>query len=412
MAMNILLTICLMCTPVICFQFRKDCVSGRHFETDSIGTSWDVRAWVPKEDEGARILTLVSNNDARLTVRKIDVTRTEVRTLFMQGSYRERNTSLIAGEGISPGWQEFRVTSDSRFTVWAAGVDEPLVDVEDEVGAEKIDIKGSNVTVNCREPLTVWNVSDVGETAVPLEGPGRYNLTVFSRSPSLPVLRLGAQRRVLSWDPKGSTITTFTTEPQALPGFIQHNFTVDCSQAENHFSCGLLAGQNDTLVGSVSLPHEIYSLSFHGRNGEHFIVIFQHTVTDVDAPPTSLNNSFEENVASRGYLFYEQILRYAPIFVNAILAVAVAVLYVKNKKLKMVIADAGLKDSIQEPSVWRKLFWDFLELFKRKKYKQRENSQSTKTREMKPLKANAGDKDEAVTDEGGDGDALQNPGHE
>lgn len=133
-----------------------DCVSTHDFQTDRIATSWAVRVWAPREDADARILTLVSENDAGPSLRKIDFTRTELHALFGQGSHREKNSSLLPGDGISPGWAEFRVTSDSRFKVWVAGVAEPLVDVEDDVQAERVFVKGSNVTINCRERKHIY----------------------------------------------------------------------------------------------------------------------------------------------------------------------------------------------------------------------------------------------------------------
>ncbi|XP_037791378.1 uncharacterized protein LOC119586720, partial [Penaeus monodon] len=176
MSFNFLLKLCLLCSAASCFQFKNDCVSKNHFETDRIATSWDIRVWAPREATDARILTLVAENEARSSLRKTDIARTEVRTLFIQGSRREKSSSSIPGDGIPPGWREFRVTSDSRFKVWVAGVEEPLVDVEDDVRAEKVIVRGSNVTINCREPMAIWTVSEDRETYLPLEGPGRHDL--------------------------------------------------------------------------------------------------------------------------------------------------------------------------------------------------------------------------------------------
>ncbi|XP_027209171.2 uncharacterized protein [Penaeus vannamei] len=406
MSLKFLFKLCLLCNAAFCFQFQKDCVSTHDFQTDRIATSWAVRVWAPREDADARILTLVSENDAGPSLRKIDITGTELHALFGHGSHREKNSSLLPGDGISPGWAEFRVTSDSRFKVWVAGVAEPLVDVEDDVRAERVVVRGSNVTVNCREPMVIWNVTEDRVAALPADGPGRYDLAVFSRSPSSPVLTLGDQTRVLSWDPEANMVTTFTSEPRALPAFIQHNFTVECSQAENHFRCDLLAGQNETVVGSVSLPHGMNAFSIHGNRAENFIVILRY-IKDEEAMDGNSNSSPEEEVVSRSYLFYERVLQYCPLFLNALLAVVVAMIYVKNKKLKMVIdtlknQSPGIKEMPQEPSFWRRLCREFLNLFKNGKRKKSGNSPATKPPEEKPLNADdAGEGDGAADGDGG-----------
>ncbi|XP_047489801.1 uncharacterized protein LOC125039662 isoform X2 [Penaeus chinensis] len=410
MSFKFLLKLCLLCSTAFCFQFKKDCVSKRHFETDRIATSWDIRVWAPRENTDARILTLVSQNEARSSLRKIDITRTEVHTLFIQGSHRAKNTSSIPGDGFPPGWREFRVTSDSRFKVWATGVEAPLVDVEDDVGAERVVVRGSNVTINCREPIVIWNVTEDRETAVPLGGPGRYDLAVFSRSPSSPVVTLGDRTRVLSWDPDLNMVTTFASQPRALPAFVQHNFTIECSQAENHFRCDVLAGQNETLVGSASLPDEIDELSIHGNQAENFIVILRD-ITSEEATAGDSNSSLEEADGPPDDWLNEALLSYSPIVSNFLLVVVVAVLYVKNKKLKMVNEALrrqlpDIKEKIQEPSVWRYLFWEFLNLFKNGRRRRSGISQPPKIPEKNPLNPSDEGRDEGAAKDycGGDAD--------
>ncbi|XP_063592807.1 uncharacterized protein LOC134769943 isoform X2 [Penaeus indicus] len=394
MSFKFLLKLCLLCSTAFCFQFKKDCVAGRHFETDRIATSWDIRVWAPREDADARILTLVSENEARLSLRKIDITRTEVHTLFIRGSHRVKNSSSIPGDGIPPGWREFRVTSDSRFKVWVTGVEEPLVDVDDDVGAERVVVRGSNVTINCREPFFIWNVSEDQEATLPLGGPGRYDLAVFSRSPSSPVVMLGDRTRVLSWDPEFSMVTTFASEPRPLPAFVQHNFTIECSQAENHFKCDVLAGQNETLVGSASLPDEIDALSIHGSHAENFIVILRGIIYE---EATAGDNSSLEEADGPLVDWLNGVLSYSPLVFNALLVVAVAVLYVKNKKIK---------EKIPEPIIWRHLYWEFLNLFKNGRCRRSGISQAPKIPEKNPLNPNDEDMDEgaAIGDCGGDAD--------
>ncbi|XP_042888837.1 uncharacterized protein LOC122264159 isoform X2 [Penaeus japonicus] len=318
-----LLTLHFMCGSVFSFRFAKDCVPSNHLSIDVNGTNWYIRSWVPKDANGT-VLSLVSKNEGNSILNKFDITRTEVSTLFVKKGPSEKNTSVIAGEGISPGWQEFRVTSDSRFKVWVTGVDEPLVDVEDEVGAEKLVILGSNVTVNCREPMTIWDVYKEQETAFPLGGPGRHNLTLFSRSPSSPLVKLGAQTLEFSWDSGESRVTTFAGELHPLPAFIQHNFTVDCSHAQNHFKCDILAGQSDTLVGSVSLPEEVTSMSFQARNGQPFIVLLHHFAKDQNG-----SDAMEFMAADT------KVFTVIAVFLNAVLGVICAMLGVKLWQMKL-----------------------------------------------------------------------------
>lgn len=107
----------------------------------------------------------------------------------------------------------------------------------------------------------IWNVSEDREAALPVDCPGRYDLAVFSRSPSSPVVTLGNWTGVLSWDPEANMVTTFTSEPRALPAFIQHNFTVECSQAENHFRCDLLVNN----IRILFCYYHILFCYFHAR---------------------------------------------------------------------------------------------------------------------------------------------------
>ncbi|XP_063592626.1 uncharacterized protein LOC134769822 isoform X2 [Penaeus indicus] len=318
----VLLTLHLLYGSVGSLGFATSCVPSSSLDTDGIGTKWEVISWAPKNG-GAVVLSLISKNDKNSSLRKIDITRTEVHTLFIQGGHRETKTSSIPDAGLPPGWREFRVTSDSRFKVWVMGVEEPLVDVEDDVRAERVVVRGSNVTINCREPFFIWNVSEDRETTLPLGGPGRYDLAVFSRSPLSPVVKLGNRTLVLSWDPEFSMVTTLALESRPLPAFVQHNFTLNCSYAQNHFQYNILAGQNDTVVGSVSLPEEVDWMSFRARSGEPFVVTSLKAQQEQEAampdPGTCLKNS----------------ATFIPIYVNGVLAVICAFLAVKVWRLKM-----------------------------------------------------------------------------
>ncbi|XP_027209173.2 uncharacterized protein [Penaeus vannamei] len=319
----LLLTLHFLYASVDSFRFATNCVPRNSLDTDEIGSKWDVKTWVPK-DGGVAVLSLISKNDKKFSLRKIDITRTELHALFRQGIYL-KNSSLPLGDGISPGWAEFRVTSDSRFKVWVAGVAEPLVDVEDDVQAERVFVKGSNVTINCREPFIIWNVSEDREAALPVDCPGRYDLAVFSRSPSSPVVTLGNWTGVLSWDPEAN-IATFA-EPRPMPAFTQHNFTLNCSFAQNHFKYNFLAGQNDTLVGSVSFPEEVAGMSFRAENGDRFVVTLQNAQQEQEAAMTS-------RLPDPGTDF-EKIDTYFPVFLNGVLAVICVFLGVKIWQLKM-----------------------------------------------------------------------------
>ncbi|XP_042885261.1 uncharacterized protein LOC122261605 [Penaeus japonicus] len=285
------------CGMATSFEFHKDCEPKDATVIELTGAPLAVRVWVPErsDDEILRLFII----DGNLAFTNIHISETVVE-IENKGQHREIHILEEYNKTIPHGWTEFQVTVDRKFRVFVPAIQQTIVDEDDFVEADTLHIQGKQVTVNCFTSLTQWKVALGSPASVPLAGLGPHHFALYSRKAFVPSLKVGSQRLHLHWDPELKAVSASTSNPQPLPAFTLHNFTLKCEQIPQNWKCDVMweNGGHEPLVDSVLLK-EVDSLSFAATDKIDYVVQYTHkdqeTTLEEKLPGKSENGAGEED---------------------------------------------------------------------------------------------------------------------
>ncbi|XP_042879146.1 uncharacterized protein LOC122257724 isoform X2 [Penaeus japonicus] len=291
--------VCSLLESSVSDYIHDGCIARRHRLITSPWGDFRVSSWNPPEGEASEpLLTLMADflgtdlpdDYTRVLVFKeridIDVTSSESRGL----------TSVYINKPLPEGWLDFRIVLTERLQIFVPHLDHSILDIKNRLTVEQLFIQGSNITMNCKESVTAWEVREEPEL-VPLASTGYYNLSIFSRNPVIPVLSLGHKEFDLSWD--GDSISSKSSPKLPLPAFTKHNIIVKCEALEQMVECSLMEGTNETL-DTVYLKDMIRFFSIGSESRESFFVFVefrqkQKQIQDLDTISTENESWYFEH---------------------------------------------------------------------------------------------------------------------
>ncbi|XP_063592606.1 uncharacterized protein LOC134769804 isoform X1 [Penaeus indicus] len=167
------------------------------------------------------------------------------------------------------GWREYVFSAREDYALTSVRHKKTIsMNTTKDLHPGSVSVKGSNVTLNCQSRVRVWRVTAEPVT-VPLDGSGRYSLSVFSNQDISPTFTLDKERIPLSWARPGLVAGNDTG--QALPRFLQHNMTLSCSQEGNTKSvCSVKTEASGFQLYQNKYPR---FLGVEGRAGDDFFLL-------------------------------------------------------------------------------------------------------------------------------------------
>ncbi|XP_027228518.2 uncharacterized protein [Penaeus vannamei] len=264
---------CALLPPSVSAYINDDCIARRQHTITSPWGNSQVTVWNPPDGETSEpLLTLMADfygTDLPDDYTRVLVFREKIEVDVTSSESRE--LKLVNIDRILPeGWLEFQVALSERLQIFAPDSGHPLLDIENQLTVEQLFIEGSNITVNCKDPVA-WEVKGEPEP-VPLADMGWYNLTIFSRSPVFPVLSLGYKDFDLGWD--GNAVSSRTSHGLPLPAFTKHHIAVKCDASEQVVECSLMEGSTFEALGTVYLKDMIHFFTVGGSKSKESFLIF------------------------------------------------------------------------------------------------------------------------------------------
>ncbi|XP_063592554.1 uncharacterized protein LOC134769744 [Penaeus indicus] len=287
---------------------NEDCIARRQRTITSPWGNFQLTVWNPPGGETSEpLLTLMAefygkdlpDDYTRVLVFRekieIDVTSSESRSL----------TYVNINPILPKGWLDFRVELSDRLQIFAPGFNYPLLDIRNQMTVEQLFIEGSNITVNCKDPVA-WEVNGEAES-VPLVRTGWYNLTILSRSPVFPVLSFGSKDFDLGWD--GKAVASRTTHGLPLPAFTEHHISVKCEASEQILECSLMKkGNTNEKIDTVYLSHMIHFFTIKGDARDSFLILMDSQHEQIQG---HLSATIENSNRERVLIHYKRVREHA-----------------------------------------------------------------------------------------------------
>ncbi|CAL4131875.1 unnamed protein product, partial [Meganyctiphanes norvegica] len=293
-------------------------------------TSTSISMWAGTSEQQDALLDIEINVKGGSYPRKYDKIALNDTTLHFK-----RTSSLTDHEDsyndieIGPGWVDLDFSINKNYTLSLGN--ETLMTNISKTQVTSLTCRGSNVTVNCINTPKIWQVESGRSQYIPLESTMGVDFSIFSKSSSIPKIRLGTREISLAWNTQHKQPSQFGEYP--LPAFKEHLFMISCDETD--IICDI-----SYKVHNVSLPQKLESfklkelpkvLIVKGRSQDNFAFLLQPQPQmrpySKAAPISDMSNGTTTTTGTSTSTVVLSIL-----FVVALLGLIVALVYIKRAK--------------------------------------------------------------------------------
>ncbi|XP_069990165.1 uncharacterized protein [Penaeus vannamei] len=195
---------------------------------------------------------------------------------------------LAYKEVVPEGWLSFRleVAPDYRLYRMAKdGTQVLLFERSLALPVQEVVISGSNITLGCDADWYAWRV-DGESVVVPLTPGGNQLVAVYSNSHFTPTLVLGSLNVTLTAEQKNARDVD---DGKALPPYMSHEFTIECSVASAGVGDGVVCGvkREGEVFQRLKMPTLPATVTLEGSGQPQYFFLQQPEPLLVVHPPST-----------------------------------------------------------------------------------------------------------------------------
>ncbi|XP_063600906.1 uncharacterized protein LOC134777015 [Penaeus indicus] len=257
----------------------EDCIAFQRKEINVPGSSLNITSWndSPGEKEFLTLNLYFTGKEFPDTYSILYVFPSRFQLAKFINSEPTKGNFTI-NPSLPNGWVDLQLKFEEKLEVWIAGFPGPLVREQNGFPVEKVELKGSNTTVNCRDDMVAWRVNHTRQV-IPVAGPGSYRLTMYSGSPFTP--KFISAEGELSIALEGKAYITGQGVPP-LPPYKDHNFTLECNHSNSKINSCYLQAPGSDVIGPLVWSNS--SITVSTEHGYFFLLLSQKIVAKAKEP--------------------------------------------------------------------------------------------------------------------------------
>ncbi|XP_047488101.1 uncharacterized protein LOC125038608 [Penaeus chinensis] len=264
----------------------EDCIAFQEKTINVPGSSLNITSWndSPEEQEFLALFLYFYGKEYPKTYSILYVFPSMFQLVDLKNSESKKRNFAI-NPPLLNGWVDLQLKFEEKLEVRIAGWPGPLIKVPNAFHVEKVKLKGSNTTVNCRDDMVAWRVNHTRQV-IPVAGAAPYRLTMFSGSSFTP--KFISAEEELSLGLEGEAYVIGQGVPR-LPPYKDHNFTLACNHSDSRVNSCYLQALDSCVIGPLVCSEIDCSITVSTGHGYFFLLLIRKTVNNTEDDATTLD---------------------------------------------------------------------------------------------------------------------------